>query len=499
MIASKKVLKFVLGLKLRQLRLKNRLSLKELAEKSGLSASYLNEIEKGKKYPKVEKLVGLANVLDVSLEYLVSVKMGKSLHPLIKFLESDLFKNLPLDIFGISGQDVYDLMSHAPEKFSSFLVTILEMARSYDIKPDDLYSSALRAYQEMSDNYFPEIEKESADFVEKFGLKGVRNDRFTIFRKILEDEYNYQIDEKILSVKTETKTIRSLVKVGIENKLLINEKLSSRQKEFVLGKELAACWLKINRKNPTSMNAAVSFEDVLNDYKISYFSGALILDREHLVEDLKIIFSRPKFSEHDFIELLERYDVSIEVFMHRLTQILPKFFKLNQLFFLRFTNDMKNLKDRFFISKELHLSQLHNPHGVSLHEHYCRRWITVSLLRNLAENIENSKGEMPIIGAQKSIMSENGSQYFCVSIARKSRLKEGANICLTIGILMDEHFRKTVNFVDDPEVPTKLVNQTCERCNISDCEVRAADPLIYNKIRSGDHRRAAILDLMKRL
>ena len=37
--------------------------LKQLAALTGLSASYINEIEKGKKYPKAEKIMMLAEGL----------------------------------------------------------------------------------------------------------------------------------------------------------------------------------------------------------------------------------------------------------------------------------------------------------------------------------------------------------------------------------------------------------------------------------------------------
>ena len=51
---KKNYIKLILGLKIKQLRQERQFSLNELAEKSQLSVSYLNEIEKGKKYPTVE-------------------------------------------------------------------------------------------------------------------------------------------------------------------------------------------------------------------------------------------------------------------------------------------------------------------------------------------------------------------------------------------------------------------------------------------------------------
>ena len=57
-----------LGLKLKQFRLKKEMQLTVLAEKSGLSISFLSEIEKGKKYPKTEKIMMLAQARDISFD-----------------------------------------------------------------------------------------------------------------------------------------------------------------------------------------------------------------------------------------------------------------------------------------------------------------------------------------------------------------------------------------------------------------------------------------------
>ena len=161
---NRNVLKFVLSLKIRRLRSKKGYSLKDLAHKSGLSHSYLNEIEKGKKYPKAEKLQKLAEALEVDITELVKAKMGRQLHPLLTFLESDLATSLPLNAFGIGEQDVYDLMSHSPEKFTSFLMTVSELAKSFDVSLDDLNKAALRAYLEVNNNYFPYLEELATSF-----------------------------------------------------------------------------------------------------------------------------------------------------------------------------------------------------------------------------------------------------------------------------------------------------------------------------------------------
>ena len=52
-------IRLIFGLKLKQIRTEKNLSLFGLAKITGLSKSYLNEIEKGKKYPKRDKILVL--------------------------------------------------------------------------------------------------------------------------------------------------------------------------------------------------------------------------------------------------------------------------------------------------------------------------------------------------------------------------------------------------------------------------------------------------------
>ncbi len=44
--------------------------------------------------------------------------------------------------------------------------------------------------------------------------------------------------------------------------------------------------------------------------------------------------------------------------------------------------------DHFEITKELHLSQLHNPYANALNEHYCRRWISIKSIKHIAGLLE---------------------------------------------------------------------------------------------------------------
>jgi transcriptional regulator with XRE-family HTH domain len=59
----------VLGKKLRALRTARGLTLVQLGEKIGLSASYLSQVERGVTGPSLSRLTGIAEVLDVEVRY----------------------------------------------------------------------------------------------------------------------------------------------------------------------------------------------------------------------------------------------------------------------------------------------------------------------------------------------------------------------------------------------------------------------------------------------
>src|SRR5262245_53618469 len=120
-------LRLLLGLKLRSFRLERRLSLKELAERTGLSISYISEIEPGRKSPKLEKLLVLAESLGVGYEDLVSLRTDERLGPIGELLTSSFFREFPLELFGIEPEAVIQLMTEAPLEAGALLRALSEI------------------------------------------------------------------------------------------------------------------------------------------------------------------------------------------------------------------------------------------------------------------------------------------------------------------------------------------------------------------------------------
>lgn len=60
-----------MGSRVRQLRKQNQLTQAELAKRVGISTSFLGHIERGTRIASLETLVGLSDMLDVSLDAIV--------------------------------------------------------------------------------------------------------------------------------------------------------------------------------------------------------------------------------------------------------------------------------------------------------------------------------------------------------------------------------------------------------------------------------------------
>ena len=98
--AGKLNLQYIIGMKLRNFRREKGLGLKQLSSLTGLSASYINEIEKGKKYPKAEKIMLLAEGLGVNYDDLVSISMTGRLGQMSElFFSSSVLGSFPFQFF----------------------------------------------------------------------------------------------------------------------------------------------------------------------------------------------------------------------------------------------------------------------------------------------------------------------------------------------------------------------------------------------------------------
>ena len=230
-------IKLIFGLKLKQLRQEKGLSLQELSNISGLSMSYINEIEKGKKYPKADKIYALSDALQVEYDNLVSLKLSKKLDPISTLLNSNFLTEIPFDFFGIDPANLLEMLADAPTKLSAFINTVIKIGRSYSMSVEQFYFAVLRSYLEMHNNYFPDLEEIAEKFIAENKLSGNSQiDEFYLSNYLLE-HYNIRIEFFDETQYPSLASIRSVF-VPKSKKLLLNKRISSDQRAFTLAREL---------------------------------------------------------------------------------------------------------------------------------------------------------------------------------------------------------------------------------------------------------------------
>ena len=487
----------IFGMKVRQARTETGLTLTQFAKESKLSASYVTDIERGRKYPRANKIMRMADVLGKSYDDLVSIKLDSSLAYLEAALKSPLIQQFPFDEFGLDMTDVVNLLTRAPDKASALLHSFLEVGRYYDMQDEHFLRAALRSYQELHENYFPDLETAAQEFAKEHELEDLLPIPSSKLETILQEEYGYQLDYDLISADAHLKHYRSVFVPGSNPTLFINKNLHPNQIRFLLGRELGYCKLKLRERSITSTPHTVeSFQQVHNDFKASYFSGALLMPEAAMEEDLSNLFGADTYNNQYMLDMLDHYDVTPEMLLYRFSELVPQMFGV-ALHFLRL---QRSGGDRYYLIKHLNMNRLSLPSGGKSHtgEHHCRRWLTVRLLHELQKERESNPDVQVVAGAQVSeFLDEADRRFLCIGFARPFALSPDTDSCVIVGFRVDRDLRETIKFADDPSISTRVINDTCERCPLSaeQCQVRAAEPTILQEQQRDHERNQALKQL----
>ena len=473
MLTDNDILRMILGFKVRYLRHQHGLSYHDLSAQTGLSKSYLNDIEKGKKYPKPDKVQALAQAFDIDYNDLVSTTASKKLQPVLDLLNSNFFKLFPMEAFGIDTEKLIDVLSNAPDKVNAFISTILKMTRSYQIDQEDFYRIALRSYQDMHDNHFPLLEQSAREFCHSNDLTSPRV-KSKQLESILKKEYLISVNRTTLSAKPKLASFRSFFSQS-KSTLFLNAGLTSAQENFLLAKEIGFQHLQLlERPYETQLDKEASFENLLSNFKASYFAAAILMQEQEVIHDVHELSKETKWNPKLLFRPLKKYDVTPEMYFQRLTNVLPQHFGINDIFFLRMQS-AEGLQT-YKMTKELHLSQLHSPYKNELEEHFCHRWVSIHVLKKIRSQTKSKKTDTLIADAQISKYWKTSNEYFCMSIAQKNSFNNDTPSSVTLGLMLTPQLRATFNFLKDENILSRYVNTTCERCSMPDCDHRVAPP-----------------------
>ncbi len=480
-------LRTIFGIKLKRSREGQGLTLAQLSERAQVSPSYLAEIEAGKKYPKADKILHLSQALGCSYDELISSKLDQEFDALQKFLDSPGVRDFPFEMFGVPADELVKLLTKAPTEVAALLRALNEVADQYNIGVEHFLHASLRSYQELTSNHYADLETAAETFRDELGEGPVGK----ALRGWTARE-GVEIDERGLGEHPALLEFRGVMRERPRRTLLLNPQLGESQRAFVLAREAGYRILGLRaRSQTTPPDREDSFQQVLNDFKASYFAGAVLMPRRRLVPDLTELFALPTWQPRALLGLLDRYAVTAETLMYRMSQLLPAHFGLRP-HFLKF-NDLGGQPR---LVKQLNLSELPVPAGTASEEHYCRRWLSTRLLKRLAERREAAgaaaRTPRPICGAQRSRFVGKEAEFFCIGLAQPLALSPEVNSSLTLGVRADGDLPRVVRFAEDKRIPRVLIGSTCEQCPLTpaECEDRAAPPTRYlQRLARADRQR----------
>ena len=501
-------LRLILGVKLRALRQAQSLGLKAVAKKAGLSVSYLSEIEQGKKYPRAEKLVDLAFALGVAYDDLVSLRVDRGLDAVKGAIESPFLRAFPFGLFGVEPESVVALLAGMADRGEALVRAMSDLGRAYDARVEDVLLAALRAYQQMHANRFPELEAAAERVRRRLALGPAPT--AAALRDALERDAGYAVDTVTLAGHAELHTLRSVFVPGEAAgspaggaaggpTLYVNGRLLDEQLAFVYARELGFRELGAAHRPLTSSWIQVDrFEQVLDNFRGSYVAGALLLPAAVVDAALVRLADAQTWDPDGLVSFLARTRSTPEMLFHRLTQRVPEALGLDELFFLRLHQPVGT--DALALTKSFNLSRVPVPHGVADDEHYCRRWSSSVALRELdrREARAAGRGETDgglVVAAQRQHFLAENAEFFVVSVARPLSLQPGTLSAVSLGLLRTRATRHRIRFWDDPALPLVDVSLTCERCPLADCRVRAAPPRLLAVAESAQRRAAALAAL----
>jgi XRE family transcriptional regulator, fatty acid utilization regulator len=466
MISREAQEKLLFGLKVRQVRTRQGLSFAELSALSGLAVSYLNEIEKGKKYPREEKMQALAKALQMPVEELASTEeLDGRLGPVGELLRSNFLQDLPLAFFGIEPAKVVELISAAPREVGAFVSILLDLSRNYPLREENFYFGALRAYLELHHNYFEEIEAAADRFRQEHGaLPEGAEPAARFLENILKERFGYQIVPEGLNAYPELGNLRSVF-LPKNSRLLMQGGLPVVQRAFQYGKELGFQYLDLSqRANTSSLLRVHSFEEAINHFKAGYFSAALLIERGAFAQDMERFLAQDRWNESWANELFAKYAASPETILQRMSNLLPARFGIRKFFLWRLARRGDDIRP----DKELNLVREHLPTRNTLMEHFCRRWPAARMLDAPAGSIH----------ASRVTIHDTGDAFLCFSVAGPSA-DGGRQSSVTLGLLVEKNLKEKIGFLEDPALGAHVANLTCERCNLEGCAERRAAPVIF--------------------
>ena len=452
-----------IGSKVRKERRSKGMSQSNLSRTLGISASYLNLIESGRRTITVPLLIKIGNELGLSLKDLTMESNKRLLSDVMEVLSNELFEDLD-----ITNYETAEFISNNPNIAKALLslndtyknlrddtqnrLEALDVESSVkEKKTSRLPVEIVSDFIQENKNYFEGLEKKAESIRQRIYFEeGHRTIGHSLIQYLLK-EHNTKV--RVISIEENEKSIKNFD----SNKkiLFLSEMLTYSARNFHLAYQIAYFDGHETINKIIDSNKIYS-EQVISLLKISllnYFAAALLMPYDDFLHNVK------KY-KYDIEILMHHYATSFEQVTHRFTNLQRPGKEGVPFHFLK-TDIAGN------VSKRFSLSGIHIPrHGGS-----CPRWNVYIAFLNPSK-IHPQISKMP-----------DGKVYFCIARAfEKGIAKYGMpKSFVSIGLGCDLQYAKELTYSDGMDLQNQKLETpigiSCRICPRVDCQQRAFPPI----------------------
>ena len=448
-----------IGPKIKAFRRQRGLQANKLAEQLGISPSYLNLIESGKRKIDGDLLLKACDKLNIELSDLTSKSDINLENNIMEILDDGLFEDLD-----ILGPEVKDLASTNP-KIGKALVRLGDILKKkdhelvnkietlsgkiVDNRKNSFPGETVSDFLQENKNYFPKLEEFANQVFEE--VQNNNRTRYIALCECLSRKYSINVKDII---PEEGKPFTKIYKKN-RKELLLSDYNSLETKKLYAAAQIAQVGAeKIIEEYLGNFNFPSEESKKLTKVALLNYCGAAIL------MPYKLFHAECKKLKYDLELLQNTFSTSFEQVAHRVTCLQDP--KLPGIPFHMLRVDIAGN-----ISKRFSLSGIEIPRYGGA----CPRW-----------NVYSAFNRPGVIQAAVSKMT-NGEKYVCIArTVEKGIGRYGlSKSILSIGLGCEAKYAKDFVYTENIDINDKKteipVGVSCRTCDRLDCSQRAFPPL----------------------
>ena len=458
-VADLKKTNLKIGPKIKAFRRQLGIQANKLSEQIGISASYLNLIESGKRNVDSNLIIKICSELRINVSDLTSKSDLNLENDISELLSDEIFEDLD-----ILGPEVKDLVASNPKMAKA----LIKLGDNFKQKDHDIVNKVenisgkiidsrraafpgevIADFLQENKNYFPKLEEFANDIFQE--VKQNNRTRYIALCEFLKRKYGVQVKDVI---PEEGKPFSKIYKEK-EKVLLLSDYISLETKKLYAAAQIA----QIGAKDQINFYLS-NFKFSSNEAKelsrialLNYCGAAILMPYELFHKECKNL-------KYDLELLQNTFATSFEQVAHRVTCLQDPKLPGIPFHFLRV--DVAGN-----ISKRLSLSGIEIPRYGGA----CPRW-----------NVYSAFSRPGVIQAAVSKMS-NGEKYVCIArtvekgVGRYGQKKS----MLSIGLGCEAKYAKDFIYTENLDLNDKKselpIGVSCRTCDRLDCSQRAFPPL----------------------